>query len=139
MGWVWNVLLSCSNEEFWKGDEFHEETCRPIERINQWIPGGRLVSLTGPTYANGAGDGMDANLFGGGYKRFDIERFVKVVEAQDWKDRTRVQLWVKGACEGVDEGSFSIIKLRPRSSNHAKRVAKASTSTPKLRTRRKRR
>jgi hypothetical protein len=115
VGWVWNVLLSCSNEEFpddAKGNT--PETCEPLERINRWIPDGKLVDLTKPTYSKGAGYGMDANLFGGGYKHFDIEGFIKVVEAQDWKNREKVQLWVKGAEEGMGEDPFTLIKLRRR-------------------------
>src|SRR5713101_5520602 len=122
MGWIWNVLLSCSKEEF---DDDREgaarETCEPLERINRWIPHGTLVSLIGPTYAPGVGNGMDAYLFGGGYKGFDIEGFIKVVEAQAWKDRANVQLWVKGAEEGLGEESFAPIKLRRRRSNRPKR------------------
>lgn len=139
MGWVWNVLLSHSNEELWDdGEDEPRETCEPLERINRWIPGGKLVSLVGPTYADGVGNGMDANLFGGGYKRFDIKGFIKVVEAQNWKDRAKVQLWVKGACEGVDEESFTIIKLRRRRSSHPKRMAPAGPK-PKVRAKHKRR
>jgi GH24 family phage-related lysozyme (muramidase) len=138
MGWVWNVLLSCSNEEFWEdGEDEARETCEPLERINQWIPHGKLVSLIGPTYAEGVGDGIDANLFGGGYKHFDIEGFIKVVEAQDWKDRAKVQLWAKGAEEGMGEESFTLIKLRRRRSSHPKREAKPSPPSkpkPKLKT-----
>ena len=60
-----------NNEEWWEDDEDEpRETCAPLERINAWIKHGRLVSLTGPTYSNDAGYGMDANLYGGGYKHF---------------------------------------------------------------------
>jgi hypothetical protein len=96
MSWVWNVLLSFSFEEFWEDDEEEaRETCEPLERINAWIPHGELVSLTEPTYANGAGYGMHANLYGGGFKHFDIEGFIAVVAAQAWKDPANLQLWIK--------------------------------------------
>ena len=36
--------------------------------------------------AKAVGYGMDANLFGGGYKPLDIEGFIEVVQAQDWKE-----------------------------------------------------
>lgn len=134
MGWVWNVLLSCSNEEFWEDDEFDEETCEPLERINQWIPHGKLVSLIGPTYVEGVGYGMDANLFGGGYKHFDIEGFIKVVEAQDWKDRAKVQLWVKEGQEGVDDEPFTLIKLRRRRSTRPKLESKIPVQSKHKRT-----
>jgi hypothetical protein len=136
MGWVWNVLLSCSNEEFWEeGEEEARKTCKPLERINQWIPHGKLVSLIGPTYAEGVGYGIDANLFGGGYKHFDIEGFIDVVKAQDWKMRSKVQLWVKGAEEGMGEDPFTLIKLGRRPSSRPKPEAKlTSRSTPKVRT-----
>ena len=137
MGFIWNILLSFSHEEFWTdGEEEPRDTCEPLERINEWIPNGKLVSLTGPTYVEGVGYGMDANLFGGGYKHFDIEGFIKVVEAQVWKDPARVQLWIKGAVEGMrGEESFTLVKLRRRRSIAAKPKAKPSPKAkPKLRT-----
>ena len=115
MSWVWSVLLSCSRVEFCPDDEgAAAETCEPLDRINQWIPSGKLVSLVQPTYAKGAGYGMDAFLFGGGYKHFDIEGFVAVVEAQAWREPTKVQLWVKGAEEGLGDDLFTEIRLRPQ-------------------------
>ena len=132
MSWVWNVMLSFSDEELWEDDEDEaRETCEPLERINAWIDHGRLVSLVGPTYDDDAGYGMHANLYGGGYKHFDIERFIEAVEGQEWKDRANVQLWVKG--EG--EESFTLIKLRRRPSSRPKPEAKpTSQSRPKVRT-----
>lgn len=116
MGLIWNVVLSFGNEEWWEGDEDQpRETCEPLERINAWIPDGKLVDLVGPTYADDAGSGLDANLYGGGFKHFDIDAFIKVVEAQAWKDRPQVQLWIKGQVEGLDDGSgFEAVPLRPR-------------------------
>ncbi len=130
MGWVWNVLLSFSNEEFWEdGEDEARDTCEALERINQWIPHGSLVSLTGPTYDDDAGYGMDANLYGGGFKNFDIEGLIDVVKAQAWKDRAKVQLWVKGAEEGMGEDPFTLIKLGRR---RAKQPVKAvSQSKPR--------
>ena len=108
MGWVWNVLLSHSNEELWAdGEDEPRETCQPIEEINEWISNGKLVDLVKPTYANGAGNGLDANLYGGGFKHFDIDGFIEVVEARNWKERAKVQLWVKGAEEGMGEDPFA--------------------------------
>lgn len=134
MGFVWNVMLSFSYDELSEDDEGQpRDTCEPLERINQWIPHGKLVDLAKPTYAEGAGYGMDANLFGGGFKHFDIEGFIEVVEAQDWKNRAKVQLWVKGGEEGSSEESFTLIKLRRRRSSRAKPEAKPTPpSNPKL-------
>ncbi|MGO9112368.1 MAG: hypothetical protein ACLP9L_24320 [Thermoguttaceae bacterium] len=115
MGFVWNVMLSFDNEEWWEeGEDEPRESCEPLERINAWIPYGRLVSLIGPTYADDAGYGMDANLYGGGFKHFDIEGFIKVVKAQHWKEASKVQLWVKGAEEGMGEEPFTLIKVGAR-------------------------
>jgi hypothetical protein len=109
VSWVWNVVLSFSEEEFWEDDEDEaRETCAALERINGWIPHGELVSLTGPTCARGAGYGMTAHLYGGGFKHFDIEGFIEVVEAQAWKDRAHVQLWLKGETDAC----FAIYPLR---------------------------
>lgn len=93
MGWVWNVTLSFGNDELSDDAEDEpRETCEPLDQINAWIPDGRLVSLTGSTYEDGAGNGMDANLYGGGFKHFDIEGFIEVVRGQNWKERAKVQL-----------------------------------------------
>ena len=129
MSWVWNVLLSFSNEELWEdGEDQPRETCEPLERINQWIPHGELVSLTGPTYMDGVGYGLDANLFGGGFKNFDIERFIEVVEAQSWKNRAKIRLLIKGGQEGVDDEPFEFVKLcRPRSSRPANSKLRATS------------
>jgi hypothetical protein len=78
------------------------------------LPHGRLVSLIGPTYDGDAGNGIDANLYGGGFKRFDIDGFIEVVKAQDWKARAKVQLWVKGAEEGMGTEPFTLVKLGGR-------------------------
>jgi hypothetical protein len=112
MGFVWNVMLSFDDEEWW--DDAADEaraTCEPLERINAWLPHGRLVSLTGPTYADGAGSGMDANLYAGGFKHFDIDGFIEVVKAQRWKARSKVQLWIKGAEEGMATEPFIQVGL----------------------------
>lgn len=116
MALVWNILLSFSNEEWWTGGEDQpRDTCEPLRQINAWIPAGKLVNLVPPTYRKGAGNGMDANLFGGGFKRFDIEAFVDVVASQPWKDRPRVQLWVKGGEEGMSDDLWVEVKLpKPR-------------------------
>ena len=82
-----------------------------LERINAWIGTGRLVSLTSRTYDDDASYGLDANLHGGGFKHFDIDGFIAVVKAQEWKSRSKVQLWVKGGEEGMWDDPFTLIKL----------------------------
>jgi hypothetical protein len=132
MGFVWNVVLSFSNEEFWEdGEDEPRATCEPLQRINEWISDGRLVDLTKPTYAKGAGSGLDANLYGGGFKHFDIEAFIQVVASQDWKDRAAVQLFVKGAEEGMGEGPFHLARLpRPRKSQPKKKTSCSVKRSP---------
>ena len=140
MGFVWNVILSFENEELWEeGEDEPRETCEPLERINAWVRDGRLVSLTGPTYDDGAGSGLDANLYGGGFKHFDIEGFIEVVKCQDWKARPQVQLWVKGAEEGMGENSFTRVDLGRRRLSRPKPKAKSTSTKPKGRTKGKRR
>ena len=57
MGFVWNIMLSFDNEELWPdGADQPTESCEPLDRINAWIPDGRLVSLVGPTYRDNAGN-----------------------------------------------------------------------------------
>lgn len=135
MNWIWNVMLSFSFDEFWEdGEDEPREACEPLERINRWMAHGELVDLTGPTYAEGVGYGMHANLYGGGFKHFDIEEFIETVEAQDWKDRENVQLWVKGE----EEESFTLIKLRRRPSRPRPEAQAARQSKPTLRRRQRR-
>lgn len=124
MGFVWNVMISFDNEELWEdGEDEARDTCEPMERINTWLSPCRLVSLIGPTYEEGTGYGMDANLYGGGFKNFDIDGFIEVIEAQDWKERSKVQLWIKGAEEGMGEEPFTLIKLGGRRSEAAVKAA----------------
>lgn len=123
MGFIWNVMLSFGNDEWWENDaDQPRETCEPLERINEWIPDGKLVDLVGPTYAEGASSGLDANLYGGGFKHVDIDAFIKVVEAQAWKDPARVQLWIKGGEEGVDSDGFERVRLRLSRARRRKRT-----------------
>ena len=127
MGWVWNVILSFDNEELWEdGEEEARETCKLLEEINAQINHGRLVSLVGPTYEDGVGNGMDANLYGGGFKNFDIEKFIELVESQKWKKRSKVQLWIKGAEEGMGEQPFKLIRLGKLTS----RISSSERSVP---------
>ena len=108
MAFVVNVLLNLSPDEFWC-DELEDltETCESLERINEWIPDGHLVNLTGPTYVDGAGYGMHAWLFGGGFKSFPVDGFINVVEKQTWKSPGNVQLFMK--VEGED--AFTLLDL----------------------------
>ena len=136
MSFLWNILLSFDNEEWWvDGEDQPRDTCEPLEGINRWIAGGKLVDLTGPTYMEGAGYGLDANLFGGAFKHFDIEGFIKVVEAQTWKERAKVQLWVRGAEAGMCEEPFTAVRLarqkavRPQPTSVRKRKSPAKSST----------
>ena len=98
-----------------------QDSCEPLDRINDWIPDGRLVDLTPPTFAAGAGNGLDAWLFGGGFKHFDIEDFIRVVEAQPWRDRRNLQLWVKGGEEGAGDESFTAVKLKAPTKSRGRR------------------
>jgi hypothetical protein len=50
MGCVSNVMPSFDNEGWWEeGEDQPRDTCEPLERINQWLPYGKLVDLAGPT------------------------------------------------------------------------------------------
>ena len=141
MGFVWNVMLAFDNEELseddaddwddseeddWSDDEAEPtERCEPLEKINAWLAPNRLVGLTGPTYEDGAGNGLDANLYGGGFKHFDLDGFIEVVKAQNWRARSKVQLWVKGAEEGMGTEPFTLIKL---SKNRSKATGKETAT-----------
>jgi hypothetical protein len=134
-------VLSFDNEELWQdedddwddgedddwddGEDEGEaaETCEPLELINAWLAPNRLVSLTGPTYEDNVGNGLDANLYGGGFQHFDMDGFIEVVKAQNWKARSKVQLWVKGAEEGMGTEPFTLVKLGAHRSRAATKAA----------------
>jgi len=108
MGWIWNVILSFSNEEYWiEGKEEMLESAPALDKINAWMKAHHqhdsytLKDLS--LCASGAG--MTANIFGGGFKHFDIEAFVDVVAKQEWQDRDNIQLFL----QGEDEGKFDIV------------------------------
>ena len=140
MAFVWNIMLSFDNEELWEdGEDEPRETCRPLDHINQWIPHGKLVDLTGPTFVKGAGFGMDANLYGGGFKHFDIEGFIEVVKSQAWKERAKVQIWIRGAEEGMAEEPFTAIELGPSRTSRRKRKSRSAGKTSSRATAKRRR
>ena len=94
MSWLWNIMLSFSDDEYWlEGVEEVLEAAPPLENINQWLnlEGGALTDLT----LGSGGAGLNANLFGGGFKHFDIESFIGIVASQEWQCRDDVQLFIK--------------------------------------------
>jgi hypothetical protein len=96
MSYIWNVILSFSDEEFWHdGEDNTRATCAALDALNKWMPHGKLVDLTRPTFTAKAGCGMSAHLYGGGFRHLDIEGFIAAVQAQQWKDPTNVQLFLK--------------------------------------------
>lgn len=106
-------MLTFGNEEFWEEDEEEAlESCAALESINRWLLSdtvknyGPLSDLTSCTYQHGAE--MNANLWGGGFKHFDIEAFMQVVAEQPWHDRANVRLFLKGEEDEV----FTIYRLK---------------------------
>jgi len=137
MSWVWNVMLSFSDEErCGDSDDEPTDSCEPLDRINSWIEDGKLVDLTKPTYAKNAGYGLDANLYGGGFNHFDIEDFINVVESQPWKERQHLQLWIKGE----EPESFTLVKLsRPQPTRKMPTPVFKPKTKPRAQAKRKRR
>lgn len=97
MSFVWNVMLSFSNEEFWRDDEENaRERCDALDHVNKLLPAGcKLVDLTKPTFKEGVGYGMEANVYGGGFKHFDVAGFIAIVAAQKWQNPDNVQVFLK--------------------------------------------
>ncbi len=112
MSWTWNVILSFSNEEMWEeGVEDVLESCSALDNINEWLEADKVHNY-GPLTdlapcAAGNGSGMSANIYGGGFKHFDMEAFTKVVARQQWHDRASVQLFI----QGEDAGKFTLMEL----------------------------
>ncbi len=50
---------------------------------------------------------MSANLYGGGFKRMNIEKLVEVIKNQEWLDPASVQLFIKGE----EEEKFTLLTL----------------------------
>ena len=83
MATLTSVILNLSAEEFWCDEtEQLNDSCPPLDNINQWIQDGKLVDLTPPTYEDDAGYGLEAWLFGGGFRNFNVELFIRVVGSQ---------------------------------------------------------
>ncbi|MCW3054410.1 MAG: hypothetical protein JWN14_3580, partial [Chthonomonadales bacterium] len=112
MSWIWNVMLSFGDAEFWEEDaEEALESCPALDSINSWLNAdkvhnyGPLTDLTSCTFGNGTG--MSANVWGGGFQHFDMEAFIGVVARQHWRDRASVQLFI----QGEEESKFTVIEL----------------------------
>lgn len=111
LGFVWNILLSFGDDEFWVDGEDQPRSSAPaLDAVNAWIKDGKLVDLTAPTFRRGAGAGMEARLYGGGFKHFDIDGFIRTVKQQDWKDRPSVQIFICGG----ESRPFRVFSLRAR-------------------------
>ncbi len=112
MSHVWTIMLSFGNEEYWtEGEEEPQEQCQALENINAWLKAdevrkyGPLADLT--IHATGNDVGMSANLYGGGFKRMNIEKLVEVIKNQEWLDPASVQLFIKGE----EEEKFTLLTL----------------------------
>ena len=99
MGFVWTVMLSFGDEEYWRsGEEEMRENCEALDNINAWLRDhperhGPLTDLTRCSTGNAVG--MNASLYGGGFKHFVLDDFIEVVKNQDWQDPASVQLFIK--------------------------------------------
>ena len=114
MSWIWNVMLSCGDDEYWDDDQDEAlEIPRALEKINDWLKAdkvhgyGPLEDLT----IGAGGAGMNANVFGGGYKHFDIEAFIEVVSNQKWRDKKSVQLFL----QGEEDNCWTILNFAEKS------------------------
>lgn len=83
------------------------ESAPALDKINEWMRAKyKHDSYSLKDISVGAGGaGMNAHIFGGGFKHFDIEAFIDVVAKQEWNDIDSVQL----SLQGGDEGKFDII------------------------------
>lgn len=93
-------MLSFGDEEYWRDDEGDgQHNCEALDNINAWLEShtvekfGPLTDLT--PCATGNQVGMNATLYGGGFKHFNIEKFIEVIKSQDWRDPESVQLFTK--------------------------------------------
>ena len=94
MSYVWNVILSFSDDEFWHdGEDTARSTCAALTALNKHLPYGKLVDLTKSTFKSSYG--MTAHLYGGGFKHLDVDGFIADVRDQAWKDPANVQLFLK--------------------------------------------
>lgn len=112
MSWIWNVMLSFGDEEFWEEDEEEAlEDCKALQSINSWLEADK-VRKYGPLTnlapcATGNGTGMSANIYGGGFKHLDMDIFIQLVESQPWHDRDSVQLFI----QGEQDSKFTLIEF----------------------------
>lgn len=112
MSWIWNVILSFGDEEFWEEDEEEAlEDCKALQSINSWLEEDKVRNY-GPLMdlapcATGNGTGMSANIYGGGFKHLDMDKFLQVVARQQWRDRASVQLFI----QGEEDSKFTLMQL----------------------------
>ena len=90
-------MLSFTNQEFWRdGEDDARERCEALDLINRQLPTDcQLVDLTKSTFKAGVGCGMEAHVYGGGFKRFDSTGFIEAVVAAPWRDPDNVQWFLK--------------------------------------------
>jgi hypothetical protein len=105
-------MLSFGDEEYWtEGKDEPQESCQALEKINAWLTAdeakgyGPLTDLTSCTTGNKIG--MNANLYGSGFKHIDIGKFGEVVKNQEWHEPTHVQLFIKGE----EDEKFTMLTL----------------------------
>ncbi len=112
MSWVWTIMLSFSDEEYWTdGEDEPQKDCQALQNVNAWLNAdeekmyGPLTDLTSGAIGNQVG--MQANLYGGSFKHFDMEKFMETVKMQEWHDPDQVQIFIKGE----EDQQFTLLGL----------------------------
>ncbi|NEQ36577.1 MAG: hypothetical protein F6K40_09945 [Okeania sp. SIO3I5] len=58
-------------------------------------------------YAIGGGKSMEARVYGGAFNFLDIDNFIEVVKAQNWRAKKNVQLLI----QDQEDSCFTMYKL----------------------------
>jgi hypothetical protein len=96
MSGVTDVLLIFNVGEFFDDalDDYLEEI-PPLNYINDWLKSQGLKPLDNLDQHVNTGRAMQACVYGGAFNRLEVNDFIEVVRAQDWKKPQNVQLLIQ--------------------------------------------
>ncbi len=108
MSWLTNVILILSLEEVFDENFKMIETSPALININYWLEKNDKETLNNLSYyAIGGGKVMAPCVYGGAFNFLDIDNFIEVVKAENWRAKKDVQLLIKDR----EDSCFTMYKL----------------------------
>ncbi len=94
MSWILTIMISFGDDEWWEADEVRDN-CESLDNVNAWLEADKIRNYGPLTALSSCAVDMSANLYGGGFKHFDIEGFLQIVKSQNWHDPDNLQVFIK--------------------------------------------